>query len=212
MNYYISIALLWEDYVELQKKVDELRSRIPWSHCLVRKAAWHCTLFAIARLVDFRNPYSTPSEAMQSVLEDLPKDDIERILKAHLNSLRVRASEFRIYENSSNIQFLAVDNGSSIAQVRRELSGALARFSLPLNASVCLDFPMVDKAKNEGKLLYGSFARRAEQLQDNRLLHQESIELQFFEPKSLQVTVSDDALTNIRQPDRDYFIVALRED
>jgi hypothetical protein len=35
MNYYVSIALLWEDYDALQKKIDDFavafRGRIAWS-------------------------------------------------------------------------------------------------------------------------------------------------------------------------------------
>jgi hypothetical protein len=97
--------------------------------------------------------------------------------------------------------------------MREKLFDELGKLSLPPNPDVCVDFPMVDK-KNEGPALYGSFARRLDQLKDNRVLHQEPIipALPFFEPKSLQVTVSDDALTNIRQPNLDYFIVALKED
>jgi hypothetical protein len=76
-----------------------------------------------------------------------------------------------------------------------------------------MDFPMVDKVKNEGDLLFGSFARRVEQLNDNPLLYREELmpAFLFFEPKSVEVTVSDDALTNIRQCGRDYLIVPLKE-
>ena len=74
--------------------------------------------------------------------------------------------------------------------------------------SLCVrGLPDGGQLKNEGDSLFGSFARRVEQLNDNPLLYRELIpEFPFFEPKSVQVTVSDDALTNIRQCDRDYLI------
>ena len=208
MNYYVSIALLWKGYSALEATVDKLAGRIPWTHHLVPLGARHCTLYAIAQLRGFDGSYSTPAEAMRSMLERLPRAGVEKILQVHLGHFRIRPSEFRIYENSSSIQFL-VERGS-VDLMRKDLSNLFAGFSLPPDNFTRVDFPIWDKHKNQGDRLFGSFARRLEPNDDNPLLHRESLcEIAPFEPESVQITVSDDALTNIREPNRDYFIVPL---
>jgi hypothetical protein len=134
-------------------------------------------------------------------------------MQKRLGSFRVSASEFKISYNTWIIQFKTGCNGEDLCAMRREMVGLFQQFDLPRDPSVCVDFPMKDKSKNRGDLLFGSFARRIEQIKDKdsppdiRTIDS----LDSFKPEQVELTVSDDALTNYREPDKDYKVIRLRD-
>ncbi len=210
MDYFISILFLWKGYNELAKKIEALVdcNRIPGNQTLVPSENWHSTLFAIAKLP--KNKSESPIDEMRKFFEKLPFDEIGCVLQKHLSSLTIRASEFRIYDNTANIQF-DVEHGCLCA-MRQEMANFLTDWELPsgFNLPEGIHFPKAVESKNRGSLLYGSFARRKCKNEDNKVRLCEHItDLDSFQPGKVQITVSDDELGNEREINVDFKEVAL---
>ena len=209
---YVSIALLWEGYDALQKKVEEFyndSTEVSLSdYCLVPAQSRHCTLFKIAELKHTRNANADWTEVMRAVLKELNKTAIEKILQVHLAALRLRGSELRKYDATCSVQFEV--ERANIPLMRDKLTQCLARQRLAIDADLCIEFPGQDSKKNQGGLVFGSFARRSPTGSTEVWTKQLEDALPAFEPLNVQITVSNNDLTNERELDRDYLVVPLR--
>jgi hypothetical protein len=204
MSYYISIAFRWETYKELQDEVEKFCKSVPDDYDVIPEKSRHSTLFAVAQFID-SDPSSAP-EVLRALLKGLPFDDIEKILRRYLDGTRFQAYELRKYEQTWSIQFYAE---ADIKAMRKDLLELFRDFRSKNNLDRRVECPMTAPSKNESGLVWGSFARNRKDVKNTEPEKKDMKGFAWFRPSSVEITVSNDELTNDREEDVDYKIVSL---
>lgn len=211
--WYVSVTVVWKELGNFPALRDAIwpflrRRRLPAHHVAVPCDSWHSTVFAVLRINRVPPEYDTFGDFANQLFKRLRRyPSLKQGLARRLKPLKLVAKEFRCHDDGTTVQFRKNDDLKRLRinlrkffrpHVNRLIGSMVSADGTPPVVESLLDH----REKSSGNKLYGSFVRSPSRADSSVLRWKKPIRpIVRLRCNRFHLLVSDDALTNPRQPD-----------